>query len=67
MKNDFTDKPIVRGYIKELRVSRVSPMMHEDIKNIAGHLGIPINDFLKVELLHIIGKHPEHYRKPLEK
>lgn len=61
----FSDKPRKRG--KEIRIDRVSPMMHEEVKNIAAHLGISVTDFLKTQLLHIIAAQPKHYREPMPK
>jgi hypothetical protein len=52
---------------KRILVTRVSPMMHEDIKNVAGHLGVSVTDFCKVNLLNIITTYPAHYLKPIDK
>lgn len=61
----FEATPNRKGH--SFKIYRVSDMMHSDIKNIAENLGISITDFLKVELLHIISKHPAEYRKPKPK
>lgn len=52
---------------KRILITRVSPMMHEDIKNVAGHLGISVTDFCKTNLLNVISTLPPHYLKPLDK
>lgn len=49
----------------EIRVRRVSKMMKQDIDNIASHVGISVNDYLKMNLLTIIASAPPHYRQPM--
>ncbi len=66
MSNTFgNDKP----QSKELyfRIRRVSEKMKKETENIADHLGISTNDFLKVKLLDIINSYPEDYKKPFQK
>lgn len=59
------DKPQKRG--KEIRISRVSHMQHEHIKNVAAHLGISVTDLMKVNMLKIISSYPIHYLEPMPK
>lgn len=63
--NVFTERKRPRG--KEIRIPRISPMLHSDITNIAAHLGVSVADFMKTQLLTIIGNHPAHYREPMLK
>ncbi len=58
-------KPPKRG--KEIRISRVSPMMHKHIGNAAAHMGISVNDFCKIQLLSVLSNIPRHYLEPFEK
>ncbi len=51
----------------EIRIRRVSNMMHEDVTNIAAHLGISVNDFLKTKVLDIISTYPKEYLQPFNK
>jgi len=48
----------------EIRIRRVSKMMHGDIKNIAAHLGISTNDLCKTFMLKLISEYPKKYLEP---
>ena len=65
IKNNFTEKKIKRN--KELRIGRVSDMMHEHVKNVADHVGVSMTDFMKVTTLHFLTTVPKNYLEPFKK
>lgn len=63
----LTNKERNKGHGKVIKVSRVSPMMHSHIKNVADHLGVSITDFCKVKMLDNLSVYPRHYLEPFNK
>lgn len=65
-QNDTTNwKKGSRG--KEIRIYRVSSMLHQHIQNVADHLGVSVTDFCKVKMLDNISTFPRHYLEPFNK
>lgn len=52
---------------REVRVQGVSNHVRQELKNIADHLGVSRNDFIKLKYGEIINSYPEHMRQPKEK
>lgn len=53
---------------RELRITGVSPLTCETLKNIAAHIGYTPNQlsvFLRPKLQEIIDSYPAHMKKPL--
>lgn len=51
---------------REIRVRGVSEVLPQQIQNIADHIGISKNQFLKMQFREIVNKYPEEMRQPLE-
>lgn len=47
-----------------IKITHVSPKVHEEIKNIADNVGVSVSSFLKPKLREIADSYPEKMRKP---
>lgn len=51
---------------REIRVRGVSEVLPQQLKNIADHIGVSTNQFLKMQFREIVNRYPEEMRQPRE-
>ena len=50
---------------RHIQVSGVGNTLHFETKNIAGHLGVSMSDFIKTKIADVVHSYPDHYKKPM--